>query len=218
MPEASPETQPQPIPPAQPNKPNDPKFYVVCAVALALLATCYAYVTKYKETKSVLDLKETSLTTATENYHALEEKFSSYKSQMQSKTSFIKKPYMFNGSLVLDGHGNATYVKIYLKDKTLISVGNSTSFNELSKTVTVTQAVTVTEHKVDNTVSGSKTNGMFYVSAPVEVVIGSLARVGAGFNHNFIFGTALGVEAGTIDIKNPIGGRYINMHLGFQTP
>jgi hypothetical protein len=222
MPEPSLDSQPLPVPVSIPPSENKPhsnvKFYLVCAIALGLLATSYAYITKYRETKVTLDKKETSLLVSESSRHEITAKFSDYKNSMESKTSYIKKPYMFNGALVMDGHGNATYVKIYLKDKKLVSVGNSTSFNELSQTVTVTQAVTVHSREERKDVSGSKSNGVAYVSIPVDVFTGELTRIGAGFDHNFLFGSSIGVDGGTTNFTDPIGGAFLNLHLGFQIP
>jgi hypothetical protein len=221
MPENS-EAPPQPVPAPStqevPKPKTDIKFYAVCAIALALAITAYAYFTRYSETKTVLDVKETALTTATSSYKSLESKFNQYKIDSESKTSYIKKPFMFNGALVSDTHGNATYVKIFLKDKKLTNIGSTTTFNEVSQSVTVTKAVTIITHETKDEVKGSKTNGIAYISLPSELFTGSLPRIGAGADHNFIFGTAVGFEGGTKDIKDPIKNAYVDFHIGLQTP
>jgi hypothetical protein len=191
-------------------------FRLACAAVLVVSFVAYTYITKFKETKITLDQKITSLTTTESTLHQLQTQFSDYKKQSESKTSIIQKPFMFNGKLVVDGNGKPTFVKIYVKDKKSSDIGSSSVFNELSQTVTVTQAVTVVTHRVEDTVSGTKTNGSAYLSIPAEVFLGKIPRVGAGVQHNFFFGSVIGLGAGLNDLslQDPLKSIYFDMHVG----
>lgn len=219
MPEPTISTTPEIVPPETPKSlPAQSKFpfRLACVAVLVVSIVAYTYITKFKETKITLDQKITSLTTTESTLHQLQSQFSDYKKQSESKTSIIQKPFMFNGKLVVDGNGKPTFVKIYVKDKKSSDIGSSSVFNELSQTVTVTQAVTVVTHKVEDITSGVKINGSAYLAIPTEVFTGKIPRIGAGVQHNFFLGSVIGLGAGLNDLtlKDPLKSIYVDMHVG----
>jgi hypothetical protein len=193
-------------------------FYAACIVVLVLSFSLYSYVTKFRETKTTLDQTVSQKTVVTQDLKELKEEFYNYQKDVESKTSWIKRPYIYKGKLVTDGKGKAVYTIAYFKDAHAISSGGKSIVDELSKTVTITQAVTVVTHeKIDKT-EGVKIQGAAYVNVPADIFTGNFSRAGVNVDHNFFLGSVLGVGAGTTDTKNIFKSAYVDLHLGFGIP
>ncbi len=187
-------------------------------VILALAAVCYSYVTKYKETKTTLDQTQTSLITTKLSLTEAQSSIDSYKKLAESRSSFKKTPYMYNGKLVVDDKGNPVYTITYIKNTSSTTANNSAVTTNVTQAVTQTQSSTTVTHQVTDVQSGVKTQGQAYVALPGDIFLGKLGRIGVGVEHNFFFGTGIGVEAGTNDVTNLFGSAYVDLHLGYQIP
>ena len=207
-----------PVAPVAPSPKTRLPLYLVCLAVLGTSAVLYSYVTKYKETRTVLDQKTASLVVAQYDLKSVKTEYANYKKLTESKSSYVKRPSYYNGKVVLDGHGNPVYTITYIKDTHSDASGGSAVTTTTSQSVTVTQAVTVTVHQDTTIKSGVKINGAAFVSVLSTAFAGKVSRIGVGVVHNFWLGTVVGLGVGTSDVKNVFSNAYLDINLGYGIP